>query len=124
MIIGDLDSLRDDVSEYYKARGVHIEKDGDQYSTDFGKAMKVLTNGYASDRSFSPPPTHSASIQDIIILGTIAGRVDQGLGLLHEMYREYRQHETTVRLWLLSEQNITFLLGPGKNVISGVDAKV
>jgi thiamine pyrophosphokinase len=124
MIIGDLDSLRDDVSKYYKERGVHVEEDGDQYSTDFGKSMKVLTNGYGSDRSFLAPPEHSEATQDIIILGTIAGRVDQGLGLLHEIYREYRQHQSSARLWLLSEQNVSFLLGPGKNIISGVDPMV
>jgi thiamine pyrophosphokinase len=133
MIIGDLDSLRDDVSDYYKEHGVHVEEDGDQYSTDFGKAMKVLTNGYAnrtfpslitSSKSEDPSHDPKEEVQDIIILGTIAGRVDQGLGLLHEIYREYQRLTPAVRLWLLSEQNISFLLGPGKNIISGVDPKV
>jgi thiamine pyrophosphokinase len=133
MIIGDLDSLRDDVSAYYKEHGVHVEEDGDQYSTDFGKAMKVLTNGYPDRTSPSlatslRPVASSHGLeddgQDIIILGTIAGRVDQGLGLLHEIYREYQKHGPSARLWLLSEQNISFLLAPGKNVILGVDPKV
>jgi thiamine pyrophosphokinase len=132
MIIGDLDSLHEDVATYYKEHKVHIEEDGDQYSTDFGKAMKVLTNGYP-DRNFPSLPSSVNSalskecenvVQDIIILGTIAGRVDQGLGLLHEIYREYQHHGKSVRLWLFSEQNITFLLGPGKNIITGINPKV
>jgi len=58
----------------------------------------------------------SAPRRDIIILGTLAGRVDQGLGLLHEILREHDEHRD-VRLWLVSESNISFLLQPGRNSI-------
>lgn len=93
------------MQDYYRAKGVAISKDPDQYSTDFGKAMhKVLEQ----DSSTSP--------QDIIVLGTLAGRVDQGLGLLHEMIREQDEHRGT-RLWLVSESNISFLLQPGRSTI-------
>ena len=43
MIHGDLDSLRDDVREYYEARGVPVLRDRDQYSTDFGKCMQKIS---------------------------------------------------------------------------------
>lgn len=110
---------------YYADLGVTIFEDGDQYSTDFGKAMKYLTNGYPRRVSITPA---TSVVQDIIIFGTISGRVDQGIGLLHEMFREFRKHGpdsgTPVQLWLLSEQNVSFLLREGKNVISGVNPKV
>lgn len=57
--------------------------------------------------------------RDIIILCTLGGRVDQGLGLLHEMIRE-ENHDPLVRLWLLSESSISFVLKKGLNVIDGL----
>lgn len=94
--------------------------------------MKIITNGYPPDSPYEAPnaPTPSPSTttkeerHDIIILSTLAGRVDQGLGLLHELYREsHRKPQQTtqpqlpVRLWLLSEQSLSFLLPPGKSII-------
>lgn len=105
IIHGDLDSLRQDVRDFYASKGVTISQDPDQYSTDFGKAMhKVLAQESSSGR------------KDVIILGTLAGRVDQGLALLHEIIREQNKHQD-VRLWLVSESNISFLLQPGQNAI-------
>jgi hypothetical protein len=129
--VGDLDSLRDDVSKYYVSHGTSIEEDGDQYSTDFGKAVRVLTRDIYIDEPYPENPqrvdrkeTSKDVKQDIVILGTIAGRVDQGIGLLHEIYREYLRHEGRVQFWLVSEQNISFLLPPGTNVLKGINPKV
>jgi len=41
-IIGDLDSLRHDVRNYWLQTGSEILHDSDQESTDFGKATKYL----------------------------------------------------------------------------------
>lgn len=57
-----------------------MTKDPDQYSTDFQKAIKRTLEEQSRVRHF-------------LILGTIAGRVDQGVGLLGELYRE--QHSVT-----------------------------
>jgi len=103
VIHGDLDSLRKDAQDYYTSQGVHISRDPDQESTDFGKAIHVLTEG-------------AEAHQDIVILSSLGGRVDQGLGLLHELFREYRNHPD-VRLWLFSESSVSFILPPGVNVI-------
>jgi len=43
-IIGDLDSLRSDVRNYWYQSGSEILHDSDQESTDFGKATKYLKN--------------------------------------------------------------------------------
>ncbi|KAK4999130.1 thiamine pyrophosphokinase [Elasticomyces elasticus] len=103
-IHGDLDSLRDDVRTFYERYGVEVTKDPDQYSTDFGKAMKKV----------AALPSHGT--QDVVILGTISGRVDQGLGLLHEMYRE-QLRRSHLRLWLFSEISISFILAAGEHVV-------
>ncbi|ORY08800.1 thiamin pyrophosphokinase-like protein 1 [Clohesyomyces aquaticus] len=109
-IHGDLDSLREDVRSYYTSHGVVATQDHDQYSTDFGKAM-----GKISTRQ-SPSPR-----REILVLGTLAGRVDQGLGLLHEMIREETEHPH-FRLWLFSESSVSFILRSTNNLIQGTSS--
>ncbi|KAK5999864.1 hypothetical protein QM012_004952 [Aureobasidium pullulans] len=105
IIHGDLDSLRKDVEDYYKERKVEVTKDPDQYSTDFGKAIKQVLREQPWQRDF-------------LVLGTIAGRLDQGIGLLSEIYREQnsKQHPN-IRFWLFSESSISFTLSPGTTTI-------
>ncbi|KAF2639493.1 thiamine pyrophosphokinase [Massarina eburnea CBS 473.64] len=107
-IHGDLDSLRDDVRAYYMDRGVEISQDHDQYSTDFAKTMHKIS----SRRSPS-------SSRIIFILGSLAGRVDQGLGLLHEMIRE-ETHDINLQTWLFSESNLSFILKSNHNFVRGL----
>ena len=110
VVHGDLDSLRDDVRDYYAAHGVEISRDKDQDSTDFGKTMQKISTRVA--------PT---ALQDVIVLGTLGGRVDQGLGLLHEMIREEAKH-SNLRLWLFSESSVSFNLKRRHNVIRGLQS--
>ncbi|KAF2004613.1 thiamine pyrophosphokinase [Amniculicola lignicola CBS 123094] len=106
-IHGDLDSLQDDVRAYYAARGVEVSQDPDQYSTDFGKANQKIASRHPS-----------SSPRETIVLGTLAGRVDQGLGLLHEMIRE-ETRDPPLRLWLFSESSVSFILRNTHNIIKG-----
>jgi thiamine pyrophosphokinase len=88
--------------------GVDVSQDHDQESTDFGKAMQkiVETQPHLPQR-------------EILILSTLGGRVDQGLGVLHEMLREENK-DPGVRLWLLSESSVSFILRKGHNHIEGL----
>lgn len=106
IIHGDLDSLRDDVRAYYIAHGVEVTQDHDQYSTDFGKTMQKISSRTASHEQ-----------RDVLVLGTLAGRVDQGLSILHEMIREETKHPN-LRLWLFSESSLSVILKSPQNVIS------
>ncbi|KAF2092803.1 thiamine pyrophosphokinase-like protein 1 [Rhizodiscina lignyota] len=106
IIHGDLDSLDLGVRTYYENKGVKVSKDPDQYSTDFGKAMRLLLDQRVAGQ-----------LTDVLILGSISGRVDQGLGLLHEMYREFTRHPE-IRLWLYSERNLSFVLPSTTNYIN------
>jgi thiamine pyrophosphokinase len=59
---------------------------------------------------------------DILVLGGLGGRVDQGFSQVHHLYAAYeekRQSTTsqTGDLYLLSEESVSFILPPGKNVI-------
>jgi thiamine pyrophosphokinase len=100
--------LRDDVRDYYAAQGVTVVRDRDQYSTDFGKCMRKLSSRLPS-----------STAQDVLVLGTLGGRVDQGLGLLHEMIREETKHPN-LRLWLFSESSVSFVLRSRHNVLRGL----
>jgi thiamine pyrophosphokinase len=99
-IHGDLDSLKDEVRAEYEKLGVRITHDADQYTTDFGKAVQKVV-------------ADMPDVKDVLVLGSLGGRVDQGIGLLHEIYREQKFAHPKLSFWLFSEANVSMLLGPG-----------
>lgn len=103
-IHGDLDSLNDTVRSRYSKYGVEISCDPDQYSTDFEKSVKKVF-------------TRLPRVQDVLVLGSIGGRVDQGIGLLGELYREQKTSHPTARFWLFSESSVSTILSPGTTLI-------
>ena len=109
-IHGDLDSIRSDVLDAYASLGVSITKDPDQYSTDFGKAVRLMLKT-------------KHEVNNILVLGSLGGRVDQGVGLLHELYREQRHRRPNVRFWLFSEASISVVLQPGRSILQTVLSK-
>ncbi|CAM1510920.1 Fc.00g084330.m01.CDS01 [Cosmosporella sp. VM-42] len=107
VIIGDLDSVTPAVRDFYSCQPTPatIIHDADQESTDFGKAINWIRQQY--------PPG-----MDIVALGGIGGRVDQGISQLHHLYRfQDDATYTTGRLYLLSGSSLTFLLKAGKHSI-------
>ena len=103
-IHGDLDSLKDNVRQLYEEADVEITEDPDQYSTDFDKAMKKVTE-------------RLPNVETILVLGSIGGRVDQGIGLLHELYSQQRDRGSNVQLWLFSEASVSTVIQPGSTTI-------
>ncbi|CCF45711.1 thiamine pyrophosphokinase [Colletotrichum higginsianum] len=107
VIIGDLDSLLPPVRDYYTSleKPAQVIHDSDQYSTDFGKAVSWIRSN------------HEPAI-DIVALGGLGGRVDQGLSQVHHLYlfqpgTDYAHG----KLYLVSGQSLTFLLKPGHHSI-------
>lgn len=129
-VIGDLDSLRPDVREYWYRKGSEIIHDPDQYSTDFMKATSYLkTFEISKDADFTPCKFGSrrdnlqaikdgSQIKDIVCLGGLGGRVDQGMSTLHHLYAFQNEggYESG-RMFLLSSEAITFVLKSGKHRI-------
>ena len=103
-IHGDLDSLNPLVRRRFEQLGVEVSKDGDLYSTDFGKAVKMVVE-------------RMPDVKDVLVFGSIGGRVDQGIGLLHEFYREQKFRHPGISFWLFSEASISTILSPGSTVI-------
>ncbi|KAF2010351.1 thiamine pyrophosphokinase [Aaosphaeria arxii CBS 175.79] len=107
---GDFDSLREDVKSYYIAQGAEVERDPGQLTTDFGKVMLKI-------KSLHRAP--SSSPREVLVLSSLGGRVDQGIGLLHEMLREETQ-DPHVRFTLVTETNITVIVRAGRSVVRGM----
>jgi thiamine pyrophosphokinase len=116
-IVGDLDSLRPQVEEYFRQQGVIVEKEPDQYSTDFRKCLKWIRRHFEQLRvpgggGDVPPQV------DVVAIGGLGGRVDQGLSQIHHLYLALDDPELLDgRIYLLSEQSLSFVLEVGQNVI-------
>ncbi|KAK4129863.1 thiamine pyrophosphokinase [Trichocladium antarcticum] len=106
VIIGDLDSLRPETRAYYESRRTRVIQDPDQYSTDFGKAVHHIRQ------------THSGRPVDMLAIGGLGGRVDQGLSQIHHLYLlQPGPRYADGRLYLYSAESLTFLLKPGRHRI-------
>lgn len=117
-IVGDLDSLTAQARQHFttRAKPAKVIHDPDQYSTDFSKTIKWI-------RASSTPATDdtgssSSAPVDIVAMGGLGGRVDQGLSQLHHLYL-FQTSPTYAegRLFLVSGESITFLLKAGKHRI-------
>jgi len=110
VIIGDLDSVTNKTRAYFEAATpskprTEVIHDPSQYSTDFGKAVD-----YVRDQHGMPV--------DIVAIGGLGGRVDQGVSQLHHLYL-FQQHPRydEGRMYLFSGESLTFLLKTGYHQI-------
>ncbi|KAI1419956.1 thiamine pyrophosphokinase [Xylaria sp. FL1777] len=97
-IIGDLDSLIDEARQHFSRS--RIIREAEQYSTDFAKAVRLA-------RAESPG-------RDIVCMGGLGGRVDQGLSQLHHLYL-FQKSPTYAegRMYLVSGDSLSFVLKGG-----------
>lgn len=112
VIIGDLDSLSPEARQYFthRPKPTTIVHDPDQYSTDFGKAVKHVRSA-----SLALDPPHAI---DIVAMGGLGGRVDQGLSQVHHLYLfQADPNYADGRMYLVSGESLTFLLKAGKHRI-------
>jgi thiamine pyrophosphokinase len=127
-VIGDLDSLRKEVGESFHKGGSEIIHDLDQYTTDFTKAVNYLKNFIIPDSAQVTLSTQQERLetvksrlkaQDIVVLGGLGGRVDQGMSTLHQLYIFQDEVDYDAgRIFLLSSESVTFVLKSGKHKIN------
>ncbi|KAI2602176.1 thiamine pyrophosphokinase [Hypoxylon sp. NC1633] len=104
-IIGDLDSLSNESKTFFTTEAnCVVVHDPDQYSTDFGKAVRFVRKAFPG--------------RDTVCMGGLGGRVDQGLSQLHHMYL-FQTSPTYAdgRMFLLSGESVSFILKAGKHLI-------
>ena len=135
-IIGDLDSVTPRVQEHYREHSsAEIIEDGDQYSTDFMKAVKhirdvSINRGFKDAGISRDSKRHLESLgaatrqppSDIVCLGGLGGRVDQALSQIHQLYALQDATYSTGKLILVSSEAISFVLKAGKHKIKIQDS--
>ncbi|KAH7911087.1 thiamine pyrophosphokinase [Hygrophoropsis aurantiaca] len=104
LIKGDLDSLRDDVQDYYISLGVPVTKDPDQYSTDLMKCIEELKQREVSEgREY-----------EVIVLGGLSGRLDQ---TVHTLSYLHKLRKVRKRTFAVTEDNVGWVLDKGEHFI-------
>lgn len=112
-VVGDLDSITPETAKYYEDRGVKIVREPDQYSTDFMKALKWIKTEWGQRNQ-----NILNKVLDVVVLGGLGGRVDQGFSQIHHLYLADKDDSLLAgRIYLLSEQSLTFVLADGLNNI-------
>lgn len=79
----------------------------DQESTDFGKCLEYI------ERKFN---STSESLMSVVVYGSLGGRVDQALHSIHQLYVT-AQSNSQRKLYLTSEESMSFALEKGENII-------
>lgn len=107
MIHGDLDSLHQTTRSWAVAHSTEVVLDPSQESTDFTKCISYISQHYLPKCDSAP---------DILVLGGLGGRVDQGVSVLHHLYKAPQLYPEG-RIYLVSTSAITFLLTAGTHHI-------
>ncbi|KAL4247211.1 Thiamine pyrophosphokinase [Abortiporus biennis] len=106
LIKGDLDSLRQDVREYYSSQKVDIVQDHDQDSTDLMKCIASLSEIERQE---------GGDQYDIIILGGLSGRLDQTIHTLSYLHKLRKKRK---RVFAVNDENVAWVLDEGEHHIS------
>ena len=113
-IVGDLDSLTTKNQLHYRLHSVRIVYDPDQESTDFTKCLRYIRKVAASERVHVDDDT-----MDVVVLGGLGGRVDQGFSQIHHLFMaEADPSLLKGRIYLLSEQSLSFALSSSSPSLS------
>lgn len=101
VIVGDFDSLRDNVRKWYEDHGVLVKHDESQLTTDF---MKAVTLG-----------NELFQVHGLLVLGALGGRLDHTFHSIFHLFLSLKNHQT---VYLLNDACISFLLHPNvSNVV-------
>src|SRR2546430_1736231 len=123
-IVGDLDSIDNDVKTWYKANGANIiDLAHDQDSTDLMKALKYINEYF----EIPPNPTDTGGpktdvdkngLPAVFIFGGLGGRVDHAFAQIHNLVRAATLDSLWGRpIYLVNGTSITLVLHEGKNII-------
>ncbi|XP_030029581.2 thiamin pyrophosphokinase 1 isoform X1 [Manduca sexta] len=111
LVTGDFDSITEDVMQKYKKKGCKIVHTPDQNHTDFTKALMEL-HKYCQENKIQ--------MDNVIAIGQSSGRLDQILGNIQTLFlaKEKQLLNPNTKLFLMSDDAISWLLQPGDHVVS------
>ena len=117
-IVGDFDSIRPEVQEFYKNKGVKIFKRVDVDTTDLEKCLYVSLEKIGEfDSGIECEQNKKFSI---IILGASGGRIDHTFSAysqVHKYLENYSYQFKETEILLLSKSSCSVYLKPGVNKI-------
>lgn len=102
LITGDFDSARSDVLDFYKEKGVEIIETPDQNFTDFTKCIRIILDRIGKNE---------INAKYILVHVGVSGRFDQVIGNIQTLF--HIVPNTNIPIYLISDENITFLLEKG-----------
>lgn len=124
-IVGDLDSLREEVRQYYLLKGTVVLPQYTQYATDFMKAIEVAVLMHTSGKGdLYKPVDDDNGLSHLVkkyeqsqpftayVAGGIGGRFDQtfhSINLLYSTKAEFPQ----IRIFFVSDTDLIFLVPEG-----------
>eukprot|EP01083_Nonionella_stella_P113425 334374_1 len=100
-IVGDFDSIRKDVREFYTSEGVECREEKAQDSTDLDKCLEYLHQNSGNDGQKSP--------STVVAYGAFGGRFDHEMAAVQSLFTFSDRFE---RILLISESNQAELLRP------------
>ncbi|GAA6018118.1 hypothetical protein JCM11491_003324 [Sporobolomyces phaffii] len=109
LVLGDLDSLRDDVRRYYESKGVEVRHDPDEFSTDLGKNVAQLSK-YEEETSFRRDG--GGGQLQLVVIGGLSGRLDQTIHTLHALI-ELAEKAGREQVWAIGKESAACILSKG-----------
>jgi thiamine pyrophosphokinase len=110
-LVGDFDSIRKDVMEYYKEKNVEIFHDKSQDDTDLEKCLRQLQKRIQDEQSYKKEKSYR-----LIITGGFGGRMDHTLNNIHILHKfaEKFAKQHNISLHLIDNNSIGTCILPGK----------
>ena len=126
-IIGDMDSIRDEIKGHYSRRGSRlVDLRHDQDSTDLKKCIRHIiasTGGRPANAPGGAGADDGADDIRIVVIGALGGRLDHELANLSLLY-EYHASAASesarggrLRITIVSDECVAFVLPRGRNTI-------
>ncbi|KAG0671701.1 hypothetical protein C6P45_005307 [Maudiozyma exigua] len=142
-IVGDLDSIKDDIVDFYLKMKVVILKQNTQYATDFKKCLLMIVyNAYHPgvlkekryEDNYKIDPVDGLiklndeiddhkkiGIINVIAIGAIGGRFDQSINAITELYNNSGD-KSKITLRFLTDTDIIMLI-PGNGTMICYDSQ-
>ncbi len=116
-IVGDFDSIRPEIQEYYLKKGVKLLKREDQDTTDLEKCL------YVSLEKISETDVQSNGVYkdfQIVVLGASGGRIDHTFSAHSSIYKYLKDYSTdfkNIEIIMISDSSCSVFIRPGLNKI-------
>lgn len=128
-ILGDLDSIRSEVKDYYESKNVEIRANPkDQDTNDFQKSL-VLLNELLEENKFQPGEESKEEPDEnpekVIVLNPFGGRIDQTLGSIHAMCKFCQDKPELMKrmnMILMSSSSTCQYIPKGETIIKCADS--